>query len=147
MSIAGPLRRLDSLLKSTGHALQSWSQTQVENVRQQIGLAKELIGQFDVAEEKRLLTPAERWFRNELKKKMLSLCTFERTMVRQRLREGDANTHFSHLHANHCQRRYYITQLKVEGSWIQSQAEISKAFATFYENLTGKPVVRSHTGF
>lgn len=77
-----PLRKMDSLLKLTGGALQSWSQCRVSKVRQQILLAKELLWRFDLAEEKRLLSPLEHRFRNELKKKMLGLCSFERTMAR-----------------------------------------------------------------
>ena len=74
-SISDPLRRLDFMLKATGRALQSWSQRLVGNARQQIGLAKELIWWFDVAEEIRILSTWERWFRAELKKKMLGLCS------------------------------------------------------------------------
>lgn len=81
---------------------------------------------------------------------MLSLCSLERTMVHQRsrlnwLREGDANSHYFHLHANHHRRCSYITQLKVEDTWIQSHVEMSEAFAAFYENLFGKPADRSHS--
>ena len=99
-SISDPLRRLDFMLKSMGRALQSWSQRLVGIARQQIVLAKELIWRFDVAEEIRILSTWERWFRAELKKKMLDLCSLERTISPQRsrlrwLRQGDANTHFS----------------------------------------------------
>ena len=113
-TIRDPIRRLDALFKATSKALQSWSQRNCGNVRQQIRMANELTWRFDLAEEKRLLSPWERWFRSALKKKLLGLCSFERTIARQRscirwLREGDANTRFFHLHANHSKRRNYIS--------------------------------------
>lgn len=85
-SISDPLRRLDFLLEATDRTLQSWSQRQVGNVRQQIGLAKEPIRQFDVAEENKLLSSWERWFQMELKNKMLGVCSLECTIARQQLR-------------------------------------------------------------
>lgn len=101
-------------------------------------MAKELLGQFDLAEEKRFLWPLERWFPNELKKKLLGLCSLKSTMAQQRSRitklsEGDANTHFFHLHANHRRRCNFITQLKVGDDWIQSHDEISEALAVHFE--------------
>lgn len=106
--MSDPLRKLDSLLKSTSGALQSWSQRRVGNARQQISLAKELLGRFDLAEESRLLLPLERWLRCELKRKLLGLCSFERTISRLNwLREGDANTRYFHLHTNQRRCRSY----------------------------------------
>lgn len=61
------------------------------------------------------------------------------------MREGDANTHFFHLHANHRRRCSYITRLKVGDSWIQSHDDMSEALAVHFENLIGKPARRSHS--
>lgn len=61
------------------------------------------------------------------------------------MREGDANTRYFHLYANHHRRRSYITQLKVEDSWIQSHDEMSEAIAVYYENLSGKLAHRAHS--
>lgn len=81
-----PLRKLDYLLRSTSKALQSWSQRSIGHIRQHILMAKDLIGCFDLAEETRLLLPLKIWFRKELKKKRLGLCSFQRIMARQRSR-------------------------------------------------------------
>lgn len=119
-------------------------------MRQQIEWAKELIWRFDVAEEKRVLSPGERWFLGALKKKMLGLCLLQRMIARQQsrihwLREGDANTHFFHLHANNRRRRSFITQLKVDGTWLQSHSGMEDALHEFFVQLVGKPVPRSHS--
>lgn len=138
MIVLDPLHKLDSLLKLTNQALQSWSQRRVRNVRQQISLAKELLWRFDLVEEIRLLSPLERWLRCELKQKLLGLCSFERTIARQRyrlswLREGDANTPYFHLHANHHRRRSYITHLKVE---LSRTLKWPKLFSSPFRKLT-----------
>ena len=119
--MADPIRRLHTLLTTIGHALQCWSKRQCGSIRQQTGMAKEAPCRLDLAEENQLLSPWERWLRMELKKKMLGLCSFERTIARQRrciswLREGDANTWFFHLHANHRRCVNFIASLKVADS-------------------------------
>lgn len=97
-NINDPFRRIDWLLKNTARALQRWSQCQLGNICQQIKWAKELLWLFDVAKESRVLASMECWFRAALKKRLLGLCSFQRTIARQRsrvhsLREGDASTH------------------------------------------------------
>lgn len=72
--------------RATSRALQSWSQRRVRNVRQQILMAKELLWRLDLAEEKRILWPLEQWLRNQLKKKLLGLCSLECTMACQQSR-------------------------------------------------------------
>lgn len=86
----------------------------------------------------------------ELKKKMLGLCSFERTIARQRsrikwLQEGDANTRFFHLHANHRRRVNYIASLKVAGSWVSTQKDIEEAFHNHFVRLIGTPVARCYS--
>lgn len=113
-------------------------------------MAKELICRLDLAEEKQLLSPWERWFRMELKRKLLGLCSFERTIACQRsclrwLREGNANTRFCHLHANHCRHRNFIATLKVAYSWVHTQKVLEEAFHDHFVNLIGRPVACAHS--
>lgn len=148
--IVDPLRRLNALLIATGRSLQSWSQSHCGSIRQQIGWLKELIDRLDLAEEKWPLSPWERWFRMKLKRKLLGLCSFERTIARQRscmrwLREGDANTRFFHLHANRRRRRNYITGLMISDSWVLNQKGIEEAFHDHFVNSLGKPVHHNHS--
>jgi molybdenum cofactor biosynthesis enzyme MoaA len=107
-----PFKRLDQKLRATAKRLASWSSKFIGSVKMQILMAIELILRFDVAMESRDLSPEERALRRLLKKKLLGLASFERTIARQCsrilwLQEGDACTCFFHLHASH--RRQIIS--------------------------------------
>jgi hypothetical protein len=80
-------------------------------------MGRELIHQFDRAEENRLLTQDERRFKNELKLKCLGLASLERTLARMRshitfLREGDANTKLFHAQASYRTKKKLIVRLE-----------------------------------
>jgi hypothetical protein len=81
-----PFLMFNKKLKRTAKALQSWSAKCFGNIKEQIVWANTLIGLLDQAEDCRTLSFQERWLRRELKKKLLGLCTIERTMARQRSR-------------------------------------------------------------
>ena len=92
--------------KATARALQSWSQKKIGHITSQLALAKEIIHQFDIAQDSRPLQPNELWLRNNLKKHTLALTSLLRTVARLRsqidwLKEGDANTRLFHMHARH----------------------------------------------
>lgn len=59
-TLSDPLHNLDFLLKATGRAVQSYMQRRVGNICHQILMSKELLGRFDLVEEKRLLGSLER---------------------------------------------------------------------------------------
>jgi hypothetical protein len=122
----------------------------VGNIRLQIEWAKELILRFDTAQEDRQLSPLEAWFRRELKRKYLGLCSLQRTIARQRsrilwLREGEANTKFFHLHTNHRRRKNYIPQIIHNNELLIDQERIEQAFADHYEQLFSAPPDREFT--
>ena len=83
--------------------LQSWSQKQIGHINTQLGLAREILHQLEIAQDHRNLSALEVWFRNKLKVHSLALSSLQRTITRSRSRitwlsEGDANTapfHFS----------------------------------------------------
>ena len=66
-------------------------------------MAMEIIQRLDVASDSRRLSPDEIGLWRRLKKKLLELCSLERTIVRQRsrivwLQDGEANTRsFSYM--------------------------------------------------
>jgi hypothetical protein len=69
-----------------------------------------------------MLTSAESWLKNRLKKNLLLLSSLKRTMTRIRLRilwlkDGDVNTKFFHLHVRHCKRKKFVATL-VDGDVI-----------------------------
>jgi hypothetical protein len=105
-----PFNTLDRKLKETTKKLQTWSDRKVGHVRSQLALAKEILHRLEMAQDGRILSPAEFWLKNKLKKQSLLLSSFKRIMARLRarifwLRDGDANTKLFHLHARHCKRK------------------------------------------
>jgi len=76
-------------------------------------LAKEIIHQFDIAQDHRALQSNELWLRNNLKMHALALTSLLRTVTRQRshigwLKEGDANTRLFHRHARYRKKKNFI---------------------------------------
>jgi len=63
-----PVETLSLKLKATARGLQSWSQKKIGHISSQLLMAKEIIHQFDIAQESRNLQPNELWLRNNLKK-------------------------------------------------------------------------------
>ncbi|KAM0857912.1 hypothetical protein ACQ4PT_048153 [Festuca glaucescens] len=146
-AFGNPITVIDHKLRTLGRRLKSWSDKNVGNIRMQIECAKELIYRFDVTQESRPLSPLEGWFRRELKKKFLGLCSLQRTIARQRsrilwLKEGEANTKFFHLHANHRRRKNFISQISHNGDILVDQNLIEDAFANHFEDVFSAPADR-----
>lgn len=105
-SEGNPVLVLDDKLHATAKALQSWNDRQIGNIRLQIAIAMEIIARLDVAMESRAFPDQEHGLRKLLKRKLLGLCSLERTMARQRsrllqLKVGHANTTYFQRHARH----------------------------------------------
>jgi hypothetical protein len=137
-----PFITLDRKLKETAKKLQTWSDRKVGHVRSQLALAKEILHRLEMAQDGRILSPAEFWLKNKLKKQSLLLSSFKHTMARLRariswLRDGDANTKLFHLHARQRKRKNFVARL-VDGNQILTN-HIGKAecIDLFYTNLLG----------
>jgi exonuclease III len=63
-----PFNTLDRKLKETAKKLQTWSDRKVGHVRSQLALAKEILHKLEMAQDGRILSPAEFWLKNKLKK-------------------------------------------------------------------------------
>ena len=105
-----PFKTLEMKLQGTAKSLQAWSEKQVGHVRSQLALAKEILHMLEIAQDGRVLSPAELWLKFRLKKQALLLSSFKRTIARLRariswLKDGDANTKLFHLHARHHNRK------------------------------------------
>lgn len=72
---------LNNKLRITGKKLQRWSDKWIGNVRLQIAIALELILRLDVAMDSRELSTVEFELRKTLKRKLLGLCSLQRTIA------------------------------------------------------------------
>jgi hypothetical protein len=147
--ITDPFRRLDALFRNAAESLQSWGQRKTGNVKLQIAIANTMIFRFDVAQERRALTPGERWLRRTLKHVVLGLASMERTIARQRsricwLKDGDANTKLFHAFANGRRVKNYVAAVRVGDEIVTDQERKVEVFSEAYTQLLGTIVLRDH---
>jgi len=145
-----PYLTLSQKFKATAKGLQRWSSKKVGNVKFQLALTREILHQFEIAQDNRSLSPGELWLKNNLKKHSLALASLSRTIDRLRsrigwLREGDANTKLFHLHARHRKRKNFIGRLISGDRICTSHQDKAEVINNFYENLLGSCTDRLQT--
>jgi hypothetical protein len=147
-----PFTTLQSKLRATAKGLQAWSNKKVGHVESQLGLAREILHQLEIAQDGRALTPDELLLKNMLKKRSLMLSSLKRTIARLGwrigwLKEGDANIKFFHMHAQHRKRKNFIGRLvsKDESKVCTSHEDKSRLVKDFYGRLLGTNMVREHS--
>jgi hypothetical protein len=91
----------------------------VGNFRNQLGLAREIMHQLEIARDFRQLAQPEQWLLSSLKKHALALSSLLRTVARCRsriswLRCGNANSKLFHSHARHRKKKNFIAKLKTD---------------------------------
>ncbi|WVZ91735.1 hypothetical protein U9M48_037868 [Paspalum notatum var. saurae] len=150
ISNADPCRVLDCKLRNVAKALKSWSSKFVGNIRLQLALAREIILQFDIAQESRPLCAEDLLLRKQLKVKCLGLASLARTVARQRsrlifLEAGDANTKFFQLQACHRSRRNFIQEIQVDGMQVVLEEAKAEAFYNYFFNVFGQIFPRTHS--
>ena len=111
-----PFLTLNRKFRAVSKGLKSWSAKAVGQINFQLALAREILHQFEIAQNNRQLSPGELWFKKILKKRSLALASLKRTMARLHsriswLKDGDANTRLFHLHARHRKRKNFIGKL------------------------------------
>jgi exonuclease III len=147
---ACPFITIERKLSAVNKSLQSWSSKTIGQLSMQLALAREILHQFEIAQDSLQLSKEELWFKNKLKKHSLALAYLKRTMARLRsrinwLKEGDANTHLFHIHARHRKRKNFIAKLISGDQICTSQQEEAAVIDEFYDNLLGSCVTRERT--
>jgi 3-phenylpropionate/cinnamic acid dioxygenase small subunit len=145
-----PFITLDRKLKETAKRSRTWSDKRVGHIVSQLCLAKKLLHKLEIAQDHMTLAPAESWLKNRLKKQSLLLASFKRTMARlrsriTRIKDGDANTKYFHMHARYRKRKNLVTLLKDGDNIVTSQADKANLVDQFYSNLIGQSVFREST--
>jgi hypothetical protein len=137
-----PLETLSLKIKATVKGLQSWSDKKIGNSRWQLGLARDIVHQFEIARDHRQLSPSEVWLLNSLKKLSLALSSLLRTVAQIHsrihwLRSEDANTIMFHAHAHYRQKKNFIANLKEGEQVVTSHEEKARVLWEFYSGLLG----------
>ena len=146
-----PFDTLARKFRATVRRLQSWSQKKVGHVNTQLGLAREILHQLEIAQDHRALSGLELWLRNKLKLHSLALSSLQRTIARCRSRiswlcEGDANTAMFHSHARHRMRKNFIYKLTTDdGLVLTKHEEKEQNIFNFYSTLLGENLDRGVT--
>ena len=113
-------------------------------------MARELIARFDAAQDLRPLSTAEAWLPRELKRKYLGLASLHRSIVRQRLRlrwlkEGEASSAFSKIHASHRAKKNTISDLAVNGTRVSGEVDLARAAFDHFSAILGSQEGRTVT--
>jgi hypothetical protein len=144
-----PLLTLQPKFRAAAKGLQAWSDKMVGH-ESQLGLAREILHQLEIAQDGRTLSQDEKVLKGMLKKKSLLLASLKRTIAKLRsrinwLKEGDANTSFFQLHARHRKRKNFIGKIVSDTQVCTSHDDKTKLIDEFYDNLLGKAEIREHT--
>lgn len=147
IEVTNPYTRLDTLLRNTTRALQSWGDRRVGQVKEQLLVARELILRFDRAMELRELSEEEIAYRRQLKLKVLGLASLERTIIRLRsrlvfLKDGDANTRLFHLQCSHRTRKKHISSLEFQGRVAVNQDDKADLLYEYFMQVLGSSTDR-----
>ena len=111
------------------------------HVNSQLELAREILHQFEIAQDHRVLSGLELWLRNKLKLHSLALSSLQRTIARSRSRitclsEGDANTAMFHSFARYRKRKNFISKLTSDdGVVLTKHEEKEQNVFNFYSTL------------
>lgn len=139
-----PLETLSLKFKTITRALQSWSQKKIGHIRTQVVLAKEIIHQFEIAQDSRQLSEGELWLLHSLKKHSLALSSLQRTIARTRSRIGWETAqrwrrkyYTLHSHARHRKRKNFISKIISEEQVLTNHEDKAAAIYQCYDQLLG----------
>jgi hypothetical protein len=112
-----PFITLDNKFKTLARRLHGWNDKTVGHVTSQLGLAREVLHQLEIANDNRDLTMEENWLKNNLKKHALVLASLKHTIGRLRsridwLQDGDTNTKLFFSRKRRRTALHYIKKIK-----------------------------------
>jgi hypothetical protein len=137
------LQRISIKMKHLALALQSMGQKQIDHMKSQFGIAKEILHKLEIAQDARLLSNEEEWLRREAKRCCMFLASLERTMacLRSRIRflkDGDANTSLFHRHVGFIKAKKIMPKL-IKEDQIFTKHEDKQEIMDSYQELLGHP--------
>jgi hypothetical protein len=112
-------------------------------------MAQEVILRLDEDQDFWDLSDAEHILRTKLKKRTLSWLIIEEARKKQAaristIREGDANTRFSHLRANGRRRKNFIQRLRHRGGYLFGHNDKKQVVQGHFESAMATPLPCSH---
>ena len=114
----------------------------------QLHAALLVILRLDIAQETRLLSPADSDLRARLKRRVISLAVLQRARKSQcarvaNLKEGDANTNSFHRCVNARRRKNHIHRIKQAHSWVTEHGQKEKIIHDHFSEVMGglEPIV------
>lgn len=130
--------------------LRTWGRQRVQELKQQVLIAEQIVLQLDQEQEQRPLTEDELSLRRLAKNRILALAALRRIKIRQRsrlttIRVGDANTRLFHLRANGRRRKNHIPALIHLGATHTAHDQKAAALFQHYTGLLGDCPPREQT--
>ena len=144
-----PYQRLFHKLKTTGRRLRTWSKSLFAKSKIQMHMALEVILRLDLAQEQRELSHDEQDIRKRLNRKIIGWAILEKSRKRQNsrvtnLKEGDANTRYFHLRANHRRRKNFIHRLKHNNGWVTDHNAKDKIIHSHFKGIAKRGPSRNN---
>ena len=117
-----PLKRLHIKLSQVTKGIKRWRKEKIGDTRLQLALVKEILLQFEAAQEYRSLSQEELQLWRQLKIRSMGLAAIEKSRIRQKSRLtnikcGDANTKLFHVRSSSRARKNYVQCLQSD-KWI-----------------------------
>ncbi|XP_066374649.1 uncharacterized protein [Miscanthus floridulus] len=139
---ADACRVLDHKLRKTAKELKSWSMRNIGSVRSQLFMARELIAQFDAAQEHHA---AQAIKAHQLGTSIPGAHDRPTALQAKILGRGGRNTKFFHLQACHRNWKNHIPSILHESAWFSADEAKSELIYSYYNGILGTPFYRQHS--
>ena len=136
-----PLKRLHIKLSRVANGIKQWRKEKIGDTRLQLALVKEILLQFEAAQEYRSLSQEELQLRRQLKIRSMGLAAIEKSRIRQKSRLtnikcGDANTKLFHIRANSRARKNYIQCLQSDNGIAFMHKDKEEVIGDYFRKMS-----------